>query len=102
MNFSTTARRTALAVLTFTCLLIAHTAQGQFDCSDFDAAPASGTVVITLPLDASGDAQIDNTVLEANGFAKEFFCSYWLSLSPSGRAEVSFRPVTFGIQAICC
>ncbi len=82
MNIFTTPRHWALAVMTFVCLFAAQSARGQ--CSDFIAAPPTGTVTIILPLDANGDAQITNAVLNANGFQKNGACDYWLSTSAAG------------------
>lgn len=50
-------------------------------CEDFVAFPPN-PIVINLTLNASGDVNLTNAILNANGFVKDAGCDYWLSDDP--------------------
>jgi len=95
MNRTTTPRQWALVVATFVCLFTAQNAQGQ--CSDFDAIIGTPPYAINLPLDASGNAILSETVLSGI-FVKNAACQFWLSQDSLG--AFSSAPVNFDCSDI--
>jgi hypothetical protein len=80
MNISTSTRHLAqgFLVLFFT---LASVAGVRAQCSDFISFPP-GPVVINLTLNAGGSVNLNNAVLNANGFTKNAACDFWLSTDP--------------------
>jgi len=78
MNKSTTLRHWALAVMTFTCLIVAQSTYAQ--CGDFLTAPPS-PVNISLNLTQMNGkkALLNNGVMTASGFAIAGACDYEIS-----------------------
>lgn len=90
MNRTTTPRQWALVVATFVCLFSAQQAQGQ--CSDFAGIIGTPPYAISLPLDASGNAILNDAVLSGI-FVKDAACQFWLSQDSLG--AYSPAPVNF-------
>ena len=81
MNISTTPRRVAQGLLVL-CFTLASMVGANAQCSDFVSFP-SGSVTINLTLDAFGQVNMTNAVLNANGFVKNAGCDFWLSTNPN-------------------
>ena len=78
------------------CLALVTAANLKAQCADFLAFPPN-PVIINLALDAGGDAQVSDAVLNANGFVKNPACNYWLSTdpNPNNLAAYNSAPVNF-------
>lgn len=93
MNISTTPRRLAQGLLML-CFTLATVVGVRAQCADFVSYP-SGPVVINLTLDAFGSVNLNNAVLNANGFTKNAACDYWLSQTPGVLASYNNTPINF-------
>lgn len=76
------------------CFSLATMVGARAQCSDFVSIPA-GPVVINLTLDAFGQVNLTNAVLNANGFTKNAACDYWLSQTPAVLASYNNTPINF-------
>jgi len=93
MNISTTPRRVAQGLLVL-CFTLATMVGANAQCSDFVSFPP-GPVVINLALDASGNVDLTNAVLNNNGFTKNGACDYWLSQTPGVLGSFNNTPIGF-------
>jgi hypothetical protein len=93
MNISTTQRRWAQGLLML-CLSFVSITGANAQCEDFISFPP-GPVVINLTLDGSGNVNLTNAVLNANGFTKNAACDYWLSQTPANLASFNNTPISF-------